>query len=137
MLRARHVGKGLVDRNALHRRGEVAQHVDGGVTQPLILPKMAGNEGKIRTKIAGAATRHAAANPECLGLVGCGKNDPAPDGHRLAAQARIEQLFDRGVKRVKIGMKDGGVPRHGGGANSPTLLQARALRDAETSNMRT
>ena len=54
-----------------------------------------------------APAGHAAAHAERLGLVGGGQHHAAADRDRLAAQRRIEQLLDRGVERVEVGMEDG------------------------------
>ena len=39
---------------------------------------------------------------------GRGENDTAADGDGLAPQAGIEQLLDRSVESIEVGMKDGG-----------------------------
>ena len=51
-------------------------------------------------------------HPEGLGLIGRRKHNPAPDGDRLAAQRRLEQLLDRCVESIEIRMKDGGCGCH-------------------------
>ena len=109
---ARDIGKGLVDGDPLHQRREVTQHLDSGIAQALILAEMAADENELRAELARAASRHAAAHAEGLGFVGGGKHDPTTDGDRLAAQGRVEQLLDRGVEGVQIGMKDGGCRFH-------------------------
>ena len=61
---------------------------------------------QLRTQLARPPSRHAAAHPERFRLVGGGKHDAAADGDRLAAQRRVEQLLDRGVEGVEVGMQD-------------------------------
>ena len=50
MRAARDVGERLVDGDALDQRREVAQHLDGGVAQPLILLEMAADENQLADK---------------------------------------------------------------------------------------
>ena len=106
------VGKGLVDGDPLDQRREIAEHLDGGVAQPLVLLEMAADEDELRAELARPPPRHPAAHPERLGLVGGGQHDPAADGDRLAAQRRVEQLLDRGVEGVQVRMEDGGCRFH-------------------------
>ena len=101
------VGEGLVDRDALDQRREVAEHADRGVAEPLVLLEMPADEDQLRAKLARPPARHAAVHAEGLRLVGRGEHHPAADGDRLAAQRRVEQLLDRGVEGVEIGMQDG------------------------------
>ena len=109
---ARDVGKGLVDGNPLDEGREIAEHLDGGVAQPLVVLEMAADKNELRTELARPPSRHAAADPEGLGFVGSGKHDPAADGDRLAAQRRVEQLLDRGIEGIEVRMEDGGCRFH-------------------------
>ena len=109
---ARDVGKGLVDGDPLDEGREIAEHLDGGVAQPLVVPEMAADKNELRTEFARPPSRHAAAHPEGLGFVGSGKHDPAADGDGLAAQRRVEQLLDRGIEGVEVRMEDGGCRFH-------------------------
>ena len=83
---ARDVGKGLVDRDPLDEGREVADHLDGGIAQPLVVREMTIDEDELRTQLARLPSRHAAADPEGFGLVRRGQYDPAADSDRLAAQ---------------------------------------------------
>jgi hypothetical protein len=112
MRAARDVSKGLVDRNPLHQWGEVAEHADRGIAQPLVLPEMAIDENQVGAKLARSPSRHAAADAERLSLVGCGEHDAAADRDRLAAQGRIEQLLDRCVEGIEVRVEDGGRSLH-------------------------
>ena len=109
---ARNVAKGLVDRNPLDQRREVADHLDGGIAQPLVILEMAADKSELRTELARLPSRHAAADPKGLGFVGSGKHNPATDGDGLAAQRRVEQLLDRGIKGIQVCMEDGGCRCH-------------------------
>ena len=105
---ARDIGERFVDRDALDQRGEIAQHVDGGIAQPLVLGEMAADEDEVRTELARPPSRHPAAHPEGLRLIGGGQHDSAADRDRLAAQRRVKQLLDRGIEGVQVRMEDGG-----------------------------
>ena len=74
--------------------------------------EMAADEDELGTQRARLPPRHAAADPERLGFVGRGEHDPAADGDRLAAQRRVEQLLDRGIEGIEVGMEDGGCRFH-------------------------
>jgi hypothetical protein len=74
--------------------------------------EMAADKGELRTELAGLPSRHAAPHPEGLGFVRSGKYDPATDGDGLAAQRRVEQLLDRGIKGIQVCMEDGGCRFH-------------------------
>lgn len=106
------VGKGLVDRDALDQRREIAEHGDRGIAQPLVLPEMAVDKDQLRTEFACPPSRHAAAHAERPGLVGGGEHDAAADRDRLAAQRRVEQLLDRCIKGVEIRVENGGRRDH-------------------------
>jgi hypothetical protein len=48
----RNIGKGLVDGNSLNERGEIIQHVDGSIAQPLVILEMAADKDQVWTKLA-------------------------------------------------------------------------------------
>ena len=52
LLGASDVGKGLVDRDPLDERREVTEHLDGGVTQPLIVLEVAADEDELGAELA-------------------------------------------------------------------------------------
>ena len=107
------IGERLVDRYPLDQRREVVEHVDRRIAQPLILLEMTADENELRAELPRLPARHAAAHAERLGLIGGGKHHAAADRDRLAAQARVEQLLDRRIERVEIGMKDRRFAVHG------------------------
>ena len=84
------VGEGLVDRDALDQRGEVAEDGDRGVAEPLVVAEVPADEDEVGTELPRRASGHAAADPEGLGLVGGGEDDAAADGDRPAAEARVQ-----------------------------------------------
>ena len=135
MRAAGNVGEGLVDGDPLNQRREIAEHLDGGIAQPLILLEMAADENQLRAELARPPPRHPAAHPERLGFVGRGKHDPAADGDRLAAQRRIEQLLDRGVEGVEVRMEDGGGRFHPS-RSSAVLVRKRLPEHKENKRRR-
>ena len=93
-----------------------------GVTEALVFCKIAADENQLRTEFSRLAARHASADAEGLGLVGCGENDPATHGDRLAAQGWVQQLLDRRIKCIQIGMENRCLRLHhltGNPASSP------------------
>ena len=108
MRAAGHIGKSLVDRDALDQRREIVEHPDRGVAEALVFAEAAADEDQLRAKLARLAAGHAAAHAKNLRLIGGGQHHAAADRDRLAAQRRVEQLLDRGVEGVEIGMEDSG-----------------------------
>ncbi len=102
------VGECLVDGDALDGRREIAQDGDGGIAEPLVLVEMSADENEVGTELPRAPSRHAASNAEGPRFIRSREYDAAADRDRLAAQARVEQLFDRRIKRVEVCMENGG-----------------------------
>src|SRR5215469_9813504 len=119
---ARDIGKGLVDGNPFDKGREVTQYRDGGVAQLLVLLEMATDKSEVRTELTRPPSRHPAADAEGLGFVRSGKNNPATNRDRPAAQRRVEQLLDRSVEGVQVRMEDSGYRFH------PDSLFARCLK---------
>src|SRR4249920_3624270 len=107
-----HVGEGLVDGDALDGRREIAQYSDGGVAEPLVFVEMSADKNEVRAELPRAPSRHAASYAEGPSLVGGRENDAAADRNRLAAQARVKQLFDRRIKGVEVRVENGGRGTH-------------------------
>jgi len=103
-----HIGEGFVDGDALDGRGEVAQYSDGGVAEPLIFVEMSADKHEVGTELARAPSRHAASYAEGPRFVRGREHDAAADRNGLAAQARVEQLFDGRIKGVEVRVKNGG-----------------------------
>src|SRR5687768_14927084 len=112
MRAACHVGEGLVDGDALDGRSEIAQYSDGGVAEPLVFVEMSADENEAGTELPRAPSRHAASYAEGPRFVGGGENDAAADRNRLAAQARVKQLFDRRIKGVEVRVENRGCGTH-------------------------
>ena len=104
---ASNVSKGLVNGNSFDERGEVIEHRDGGIAQPLVVLEVTINEGQLRAEFARQTARHATPNAEDLSFVRRGEHDTAPDRDWLAAQRRVEQLLDRGIEGIQVSVKDG------------------------------
>src|SRR5438477_12440318 len=107
-----HVGEGLVDGDALDGRREIAQDSDGGVTEPLVFVEMSADKHEVGTELPRAPSRHAASYAEGPRFVRGREHDAAADRNRLAAQARVKQLFDRRIKGVEVRMENGGCGAH-------------------------
>src|SRR5215510_10955679 len=73
---------------------------------------MTTDEDQLRTKLARPTPRHAAADSECFSLVRCGQHNSAANGNGFAAQRRIDQLFDRCIEGIEVGVKDSGCCVH-------------------------
>ena len=107
-----HVGEGLVDGDALDGRREIAQYSDGGVAEPLVFVEMSADKNEVGTEFPRAPSRHAASYAEGPRFVGGCEHDAAADRNRLAAQARVEQLFDLRIKGVEVRVENGGCGTH-------------------------
>src|SRR5262249_45427245 len=94
------------------QRREIVEHVDGRIAQPLVLAEMTVDEDQVRAQLARPPPRHAAAHSESFGLIRGGEHDSAADGDGLAAQGWIEQLLDRCVEGIEVGMENGGCRFH-------------------------
>ena len=66
---ASNVGKGLVDGNPLHEWREIIEHLDGRISQPLVVLEMAANKDQVRTKLTRPSSRHAATDAKGPGFV--------------------------------------------------------------------
>ena len=78
MRAARDIGKGLVDRDALDQRREIAEHLDRGIAQPLVLLEMAADENEVRAELARPPSRHAAATPNAFASYEAASTTPPP-----------------------------------------------------------
>ena len=114
VLAAGYIGKSFVDRDALDQRRVVTKNVDRRVAQPLVVVEMAAGEDQLGAEFLGRPAGHAAMHTEGLGFVGGSQHHAAADGDRLAAQFRVQQLLDRGVEGIEIGVEDGGGRLHPG-----------------------
>ena len=99
------------------------RYSDGGVTEPLVFVEMSADKNEVGTELARAPSRHAASYAEGPRFVGGRENDAAADRNRLAAQARVKQLFDRRIKGVEVRVENGGCGTHLV-ASSPWTLTA-------------
>ena len=107
------VGEGLVDGDALDGRREIAQHSDGGIAEPLVLVEMPADKNEVGTRVAARAVPACRSYAEGPRFVRSCENNAAADRNRLAAQARVKQLFDRGIKGVEGSrVENGGCGTH-------------------------
>src|SRR6266540_4543191 len=73
---------------------------------------MAADKDEVGTELPRAPSGHAASHAEGSRFVGGRENDAAADRNRLAAQARVKQLFDRRIKGVEVRVENGGCGTH-------------------------
>ena len=106
------IGEGFVDGDSFDERREIVKHVDGRIAKPLVVLEMTTNEDQLRTKLARPTPRHATSDSECFSLVRCGQHNSAANSNGFAAQQRIEQLFDRCIEGIEVGVKDSGCCVH-------------------------
>ncbi len=106
------VSEGLIDGDPLDQWREIFDHTDRGIAQPLIVLEVAADEDEPGAKFARLPAGHAAMHAEGFRLIGSGEHDAAAHRDRLAFETRIEQLLDRGIEGVEIGMEDGGGAFH-------------------------
>src|SRR5262245_38454721 len=106
------VREGLVDGDALDGRREIAQDCDGGIAEPLLFVEVSADKHEVGTELPRAPSRHAASYAEGPRLVRGREHDAATDRNRLAAQARVKQLFDRRIKGIEVRVEDGGCGTH-------------------------
>src|SRR5687767_12751610 len=128
------VGEGLVDGDALYGRREIAQDSNGGVAEPLVFGEMSADKNEVGTELPRAPSRHAASYAEGPRFVGGREHDAAADRNRLAAQARVKQLFDRRIKGVEVRVENGGCgihQRRGASSLSYSLFFRLIPRDAD------
>src|SRR3990172_3062468 len=104
--------EGLVYGDPLHQGGEVTHDVDHLIAQALILGEVAAHEPELGAQLPGPASRHTAPDPECFGFVRGGQYHTTSDGDRYALQRRIQELLDRRIEGVEIGVEDGGPGSH-------------------------
>ena len=102
----------LVDRDALHERREVAEHCHHPIGEPLVLGEVPVDEHQVGAQSLGPPSGHAALHAESLRLVRRGQHHATADGDRSPAQRRIEQLLDRRVEGIEVGVQDRGTGGH-------------------------
>src|SRR5262245_60383756 len=112
MRATRDIGKGFVDGDSFDEGREITEHVDGRIAKPLVVLEMTTDKDQLRTKLARPTPRHAAADSECFSLVGCGQNNSAANGNGFAAQGWLDQLFDRCIEGIEVGVKNRGCCVH-------------------------
>jgi hypothetical protein len=86
MRATRHIGESLIDGNPLNERGEIADDLDRGIAQSMVLFEMAAHKSELRTECARTPSRHATLDAESFGFVRSCKHDSATDGDRFSAQ---------------------------------------------------
>jgi hypothetical protein len=87
-------------------RRKIAQDTDRGVAESLVFGDVSADKHEVGTELPRAPSKHAASYAEGARLVGGREHAAAADRNRLTAQARIEQLFDRRIKRVEVRVEE-------------------------------
>src|SRR5438876_2826089 len=122
------VGEVLVYGDALDGRREIAQDSNGGVAEPLVFVEMSADKHEAGTELPRAPSRHAAVYTEGPRFVGGREHDAAADRNRLAAQTRVEQLFDRRIKGVEVRVENGRGGTHLVALLAPSAAHSLYLR---------
>ena len=105
------VEKRLVDRERLHDRGAIAEHLEHVITGPRIGAHPGRHHHGVRTEAPCLRTAHRGAHTVGLGLVAGRQYHPAADDHRAPAQARVVTLLDGRIERIQVRMEDGAAHR--------------------------
>src|SRR5690606_17642099 len=79
-------------------------HHPVGVVQVAL--EAAGDDPQLRAEAAGLAGGHRRPHAEGARLVAGGEDHARPDRHGNPAERRVEELLDRGVERIKVGVED-------------------------------
>jgi hypothetical protein len=106
MDRSRDIKESLVDRDPFNKWREVVEHCHNRIAQTLIFMEVSGDELDRWAKLPGPPARHAASDPVCPCLIGSGKDHASTNSDRLARQRGVEELLDRRVKRVQVGVEN-------------------------------
>jgi hypothetical protein len=101
-----HVEKRLVDRQPLDDRRRLPEHREHRLARFAVGLEARRDDDRVRTQALGLPAAHRRAHAAGLGLIAGGEHDARADDHRPADETRIVPLFDRGVKRVEVGVED-------------------------------
>src|ERR1700733_11177643 len=96
----------LIDRHPLDTRGEVGKNRHDIITELLVAVEAAADEQEIPAELAGPPAWHAAADAVAPGFVRCRQHHAAADGDRPVPQRGVQELLDRRVEGVEVGMQD-------------------------------
>jgi hypothetical protein len=106
---ASHIEKRLIYGDPFHERSEIVQDVHDPGAEALVLVEVARDKPQGRAQASGHPAGHATPDAEGPRLVGRGQHHAAPDGDGLSPQPGIQQLFDRRVEGIQVGVKDRGT----------------------------
>jgi hypothetical protein len=102
----------LVDRQALHQRRGLPEHLEDRLARRRVRRHPRRHHDRLRTQLPGLPPTHRRAHAASLGLVAGRKHHATSDDHRPTTQPRIVPLLDRRVERVQVGMQDRPLARH-------------------------
>ena len=104
--RAAHVEEGFVDRDAFYEGRDVAKTIEHRAAGFEVGVEAGRDNDRVRTECFRRSFACWRCNTESFRLVTCRDNDAATDQHRTTAQCWIVALFDRGKKRIKVGVQN-------------------------------
>ncbi len=144
------IEKGFVDRERFNQRRHAVHQGADLAADADIFGHVGRHDHRVGAELAGGEHRHGGAHAGLAGDVAAGGDDAAlaaPDDQRLVAQGRVVALFDRGVERVAIDVRDGqgaqlgmvdeprraaigAARRAGGDAFAPSAFTAKGVERA-------
>ena len=80
------------------------------VAELLVTTEVAADEKKIATELPGPPSGHAAADAVASRFIGSCQHHAAAYGDWPVPQRRVQQLFNRGIEGIEIGMQDRRLP---------------------------
>ena len=126
------VDEGLVERQRLDQRGELAQHLHDPLARVAVGVEAPAEERGVRTAGARLAARHRRADAVAPGLVRRGGHHAPPagaaDDDGLAAQRGLVALLDGGEEGVQVEVEDRRGRTHAAHPRSPPMSSTGATR---------
>ena len=117
-----HIEESLIDRHPLDSRGEVMEDGHDIVAEPLVTVEVASDEKEITAKLAGPPPWHPAADAVAPGFVRCCQHHAAAHCDGPVPQRRVQELLNRRVERIEVGVQDRRLPT-GGGSTRGKLVE--------------
>jgi len=105
---ATHVEEGLVDRDALHERRRVREHLEHRLAGLAVGREPGRDDDRVGAEAARPPSAHRRAHPTGPRLIARREHHAAAHDDGAPAQPRVVALLDRRVERVEVSMHDGG-----------------------------
>jgi len=96
----------LVDRDALHEWGGVAEDREDVLARLGVRVEARRDDDRLRAEVVRRASTHRRADPERFRLVACGEHHTAAHDDRLSPQPRLVALLHGGEEGVEVGVQD-------------------------------